>query len=93
MSTEMEMCEVCQGSGWVGHPDSGDLCNKCGGAGGYIPEPADDGTALALFIEISAYLDPKLTEHDKVIVLKKIKSRTKSLSSQPHKGEDPHPNT
>ncbi len=35
----------------------------------------DDGTALALYIELAAYLDPKLTEHDKRIVLDKIKNR------------------
>jgi hypothetical protein len=36
----------------------------------------DDGTALALYFELSAYFDPKLTEHDKRIVLDKIKYRT-----------------
>jgi hypothetical protein len=35
----------------------------------------DDGTALALFIELGAWLDPKLTEDDKRIVLDIIKRR------------------
>ena len=80
MSEEIETCEVCQGSGWSGHPDSGDLCYKCKGAGGY--PRGDDGTALALYIELGAYFDPKLTEHDRSIVLSKIRSRTSSSQSR-----------
>jgi hypothetical protein len=41
----------------------------------------DDGTALALFIELGAWLDPKLTEDDKRIVLDTIKRRL--LSAPP----------
>lgn len=44
------------------------------------PEETDGGTALALFIDLSAYFDPKLTQHDKQIVLSKIKSRLASAS-------------
>jgi hypothetical protein len=35
----------------------------------------DGGTALALYIELGAWLDPKLTEDDKRIVLDIIKRR------------------
>ena len=73
--SEETTCEVCQGSGWSGHPDSGDMCYKCKGAGGYAAAN-DDGIALALYMELAAYFDPKLTEHDKRIVLDKIKYRS-----------------
>lgn len=36
----------------------------------------DAGVPLALYIELSSYFDPKLTEHDKSIILSKIRSRT-----------------
>jgi hypothetical protein len=35
----------------------------------------DEGTPLALFVELGAYFDPKLSEEDKRIVLKKIRER------------------
>ena len=35
----------------------------------------DDGTALALLIELGPWLDPKLTEDDKRLVLDVIKRR------------------
>lgn len=44
----------------------------------------DDGTALALYIELAAYFDPKLMEHDKRIVLDKIKQRV----SRPSRREE-----
>lgn len=31
----METCDACSGSGYGGHPDSGLLCTKCKGSGGY----------------------------------------------------------
>lgn len=41
MSSDLEVCSQCMGSGYAGHPDSGDLCSACGGSGGerMISEP------------------------------------------------------
>ena len=49
----------------------------------------DDGTALALFFELSNWLDPKLTEGDRRIVLRIIKRRVSPAHPQSSESNAP----
>lgn len=69
MSSELEVCSQCMGSGYGGHPDSGAVCDACHGSGG-----VDVSDATALFIDLGAFLDQRLTDHHRSIAFDKIKN-------------------
>lgn len=78
---DTEICAQCMGSGFGGHPDSGEVCGDCHGSGG-----VDVSDATALFIELGAFLDPRLTERHRKIVLDKLKQAIRSARSAPTTG-------
>lgn len=56
MVDNMNVCPDCMGSGFGGHPDSGELCSKCGGLGGISALPEKEGFFWALHPEGGAFI-------------------------------------
>jgi len=47
----LETCGKCMGSGYGGHPDSGQLCADCNGSGGVEPQPDPRDEVIARLVE------------------------------------------
>jgi len=59
----LETCGKCMGSGYGGHPDSGQLCADCNGSGGVEPQPDPRDEVIARLV---GALEQFLIEYDEV---------------------------
>ena len=82
----LETCGKCMGSGYGGHPDSGQLCADCNGSGGGEQQPDPRDEVIARLVEAATHLCdgiatmlPPLGQSDRVLNLRAAIAAAKAV--------------